>query len=124
MATPLAVPAAPMETIRERDEVRELMSWLKRLLADKQATDAEGWVYGDNKWEYMGPKGGLGKVSSKRNRRLGQGSDVSSLVVVGGTDVLCAPRLFSVSHPTCRSHHQNQRARKKRIRPQHRALRD
>lgn len=28
-----------------------------------QATDAEGWVYGDNKWENMGAKGGLGRVS-------------------------------------------------------------
>lgn len=27
------------------------------------ATDNEGWVYGDNKWENMGAKGGLGKVS-------------------------------------------------------------
>nr|ODN88336.1 hypothetical protein L203_02949 [Cryptococcus depauperatus CBS 7841] len=27
------------------------------------ATDADGWVYGDNKWENMGPKGGLGKAS-------------------------------------------------------------
>ncbi len=26
-------------------------------------TDADGWSYGDNKWEGMGPKGGLGKVS-------------------------------------------------------------
>lgn len=28
------------------------------------ATDGDGWVYGDNKWEGMGPKGGLGRVSS------------------------------------------------------------
>jgi hypothetical protein len=26
-------------------------------------TDMDGWSYGDNKWEGMGPKGGLGKVS-------------------------------------------------------------
>jgi hypothetical protein len=26
-------------------------------------TDTDGWSYGDNKWEGMGPKGGLGKVS-------------------------------------------------------------
>jgi hypothetical protein len=38
--------ATPVETIVERDE----------------ATDQDGWVYGDNKWEGMGPKGGLGKA--------------------------------------------------------------
>jgi hypothetical protein len=27
------------------------------------ATDADGWSYGDNKWESMGPKGGMGRVS-------------------------------------------------------------
>lgn len=27
------------------------------------ATDMDGWSYGDNKWEGMGPKGGMGKVS-------------------------------------------------------------
>lgn len=27
------------------------------------ATDVDGWSYGDNKWENMGPKGGMGKVS-------------------------------------------------------------
>lgn len=26
------------------------------------STDPEGWVYGDNKWEARGPKGGMGKV--------------------------------------------------------------
>lgn len=30
------------------------------------ATDMDGWSYGDNKWEGMGPKGGMGKVSSRR----------------------------------------------------------
>lgn len=44
------VTTAPMttETIVEKDDV----------------TDMDGWVYGDNKWENMGPKGGLGKVNS------------------------------------------------------------
>lgn len=27
-------------------------------------TDADGWSYGDNKWEGMGPKGGMGRVSA------------------------------------------------------------
>ena len=36
----------PLETIAPRDE----------------ATDADGWVYGDNKWENMSTRGGLGKV--------------------------------------------------------------
>ncbi|WWC89313.1 uncharacterized protein L201_004234 [Kwoniella dendrophila CBS 6074] len=30
------------------------------------ATDNDGWVYGDNKWEGMGPKGGLGKFTRRR----------------------------------------------------------
>ncbi|WVW83900.1 hypothetical protein I302_105922 [Kwoniella bestiolae CBS 10118] len=30
------------------------------------ATDGEGWVYGDNKWENMGAKGGLGKFTRRR----------------------------------------------------------
>ncbi|WVQ67685.1 uncharacterized protein L199_005889 [Kwoniella botswanensis] len=30
------------------------------------ATDNDGWVYGDNKWENMGPKGGLGKFTRRR----------------------------------------------------------
>lgn len=42
--TPVPV---PQEVIAERDD----------------ATDVDGWVYGDNKWENMGPRGGLGKVS-------------------------------------------------------------
>lgn len=29
-------------------------------------TDVDGWSYGDNKWEGMGPKGGMGKVSVER----------------------------------------------------------
>lgn len=28
-------------------------------------TDAEGWVYGDNKWEGSSGKGGIGKVSTR-----------------------------------------------------------
>ncbi|WRT66355.1 uncharacterized protein IL334_003310 [Kwoniella shivajii] len=40
----------PAETIVDRDE----------------ATDGDGWVYGDNKWEGMGPKGGLGKFTRRR----------------------------------------------------------
>ncbi|KAJ9118297.1 hypothetical protein QFC22_004208 [Naganishia vaughanmartiniae] len=33
-------------------------------VADLEAgTDLDGWSYGDNKWEGMGPKGGMGKVS-------------------------------------------------------------
>lgn len=43
-----AVGAVPSgETICEKDD----------------ATDVDGWVYGDNKWENVGPKGGLGRVS-------------------------------------------------------------
>jgi len=30
---------------------------------DAEETDADGWVYGDNKWESHSGKGGLGKVS-------------------------------------------------------------
>ncbi|WVQ99393.1 hypothetical protein IAU59_006526 [Kwoniella sp. CBS 9459] len=30
------------------------------------ATDLDGWVYGDNKWEGMGAKGGLGKFTRRR----------------------------------------------------------
>ena len=34
------------------------------LLADLDVgTDGDGWSYGDNKWENMGPRGGLGRVS-------------------------------------------------------------
>lgn len=40
----------PTEVIREKDD----------------ATDAEGWVYGDNKWENMGAKGGLGRFTRRR----------------------------------------------------------
>ncbi|GHJ89663.1 hypothetical protein NliqN6_6065 [Naganishia liquefaciens] len=29
-------------------------------------TDMDGWSYGDNKWEGMGPKGGLGKYTRRR----------------------------------------------------------
>ncbi|KAL1405325.1 hypothetical protein Q8F55_008954 [Vanrija albida] len=31
-----------------------------------EVTDADGWVYGDNKWENMGAKGGLGKFTRRR----------------------------------------------------------
>ncbi|WOO85932.1 Peroxisomal membrane protein PEX30 [Vanrija pseudolonga] len=31
-----------------------------------EVTDADGWVYGDNKWENMGPRGGLGKFTRRR----------------------------------------------------------
>jgi hypothetical protein len=33
------------------------------------ATDMDGWSYGDNKWEGMGPKGGMGKVSRVYSER-------------------------------------------------------
>ncbi|OCF36853.1 hypothetical protein I316_01450 [Kwoniella heveanensis BCC8398] len=39
-----------METIVEKDD----------------ATDVDGWVYGDNKWEGMSAKGGLGKFTRRR----------------------------------------------------------
>jgi hypothetical protein len=56
-----AVASQPTETIRERDDVS---SWIRDVGgADQKATDNEGWVYGDNKWENMGAKGGLGRVS-------------------------------------------------------------
>jgi len=29
---------------------------------DRVTTDADGWVYGDNKWEGLNSKGGMGKV--------------------------------------------------------------
>lgn len=48
------VPTVPAEIICERDE----------------ATDADGWVYGDNKWEGVGPKGGLGRVSLTSGNKL------------------------------------------------------
>lgn len=31
---------------------------------EEPLTDADGWVYGDNKWEYASGKGGMGKVGS------------------------------------------------------------
>ncbi|WWC61858.1 uncharacterized protein I303_104443 [Kwoniella dejecticola CBS 10117] len=37
------------------------------VIVDKDdATDTDGWVYGDNKWEGMGAKGGLGKFTRRR----------------------------------------------------------
>ncbi|KAK8864376.1 hypothetical protein IAR55_001624 [Kwoniella newhampshirensis] len=41
---------APADIVVEKDDV----------------TDGDGWVYGDNKWENMGPKGGLGKFTRRR----------------------------------------------------------
>ncbi|KAJ9099916.1 hypothetical protein QFC21_003921 [Naganishia friedmannii] len=36
-------------------------------VADLEAgTDNDGWSYGDNKWEGMGPKGGMGKYTRRR----------------------------------------------------------
>ena len=29
---------------------------------DEYITDPDGWTYGDNKWQGLGPHGGLGKV--------------------------------------------------------------
>jgi hypothetical protein len=29
---------------------------------DNITTDTDGWVYGDNKWEGLNSKGGMGKV--------------------------------------------------------------
>ena len=40
------------------------------LLTDLEiATDVDGWCYGDNKWENMGPRGGMGRVSDKTGIR-------------------------------------------------------
>jgi hypothetical protein len=36
-----------------------------------EPTDGDGWVYGDNRWENMGSKGGLGKVSQEPGKREG-----------------------------------------------------
>ena len=64
-AQSLAAPP-PLETIAEKDDVRASWSGSRkgRVLMREQATDGDGWVYGDNKWEGMGPKGGLGRVRS------------------------------------------------------------
>ena len=41
------------------------------LLADLDVgTDGDGWSYGDNKWENMGPRGGLGRVSWAASARI------------------------------------------------------
>lgn len=37
---------------------------LTRLADLDVGTDVDGWSYGDNKWEGMGPKGGMGRVST------------------------------------------------------------
>ncbi|KAF8919988.1 integral peroxisomal membrane peroxin-domain-containing protein [Mucidula mucida] len=34
--------------------------------SEEELTDADGWVYGDNKWEAKGPKGGIGKYTRFR----------------------------------------------------------
>lgn len=44
------LPPVPLETILEKDD----------------ATDTDGWVYGDNAWAHPGPKGGLGKFTRRR----------------------------------------------------------
>lgn len=31
-------------------------------IEEESNTDADGWVYGDNKWEGQGSRGGMGKV--------------------------------------------------------------
>lgn len=62
----VAAVVASVETSVEKDDVsrsRALESTC--ILADNscvKVTDADGWVYGDNKWESMGARGGLGKV--------------------------------------------------------------
>lgn len=39
------------------------MSTTKAAEVDEEVfTDADGWVYGDNKWEHGSSKGGMGKV--------------------------------------------------------------
>lgn len=43
--------------------VAGMMGGGEMIVEKDDATDVDGWVYGDNKWEGMGPKGGLGKVS-------------------------------------------------------------
>lgn len=54
--------AMPVETIVDRDDVSVFLGQICKLT--EQATDADGWVYGDNKWENTGARGGLGKVTS------------------------------------------------------------
>lgn len=53
------------------------------------ATDADGWVYGDNKWENMTARGGLGKVSYPT---FGAQLTFSSLAGDAGNAVQCALR--------------------------------
>jgi hypothetical protein len=46
--------------------------------SDEPLTDADGWVYGDNKWEGNNGKGGMGKVWTTRIFLSSRGPDVIS----------------------------------------------
>jgi hypothetical protein len=70
-------------------------------LSDEEPmTDTDGWVYGDNKWEGQGSKGGIGKYT--RYRRWTRVAVVQETVqIVGdGETGIQHHRTFSMWEPT------------------------
>ncbi|WVF71446.1 hypothetical protein IAT40_006250 [Kwoniella sp. CBS 6097] len=56
-----------LEEIAQQAQVGMNVPVHTETIVDKDdATDVDGWVYGDNKWEGMGAKGGLGKFTRRR----------------------------------------------------------
>lgn len=53
-------------------------------IEEESSTDADGWVYGDNKWEGQGSRGGMGKYT--RYRRWTRVAFLSEIVDVVDTD--------------------------------------
>lgn len=77
------------------------------LLTDLEvATDADGWCYGDNKWESMGPKGGMGRVSvegSIERAVHANNAEISLRSIRGGEDGRggrCVQRRFCICQAT------------------------
>ena len=82
------------------NEVQE--EW-ENIVDHDHVTDSDGWVYGDNKWEHPGNKGGIGKV-----RNLLQRSHTDTIVcsstraIAAGRGLQCSLSSSTTSlHQTC-----------------------
>ncbi|EGO25191.1 hypothetical protein SERLADRAFT_448190 [Serpula lacrymans var. lacrymans S7.9] len=80
-------PERERNTERHADE-----SFLETVEEEEPSTDADGWVYGDNKWESLSNKGGMGKYT--RYRRWTRVAVLSEVIEPVG------PGEFGVAHGT------------------------
>jgi len=80
---------------------RHSISEAHDLYDEEPLTDADGWVYGDNKWEGQGPRGGIGKYTRYRRwTRVAVVQEIVQTVGDGEVGIQQHNRTYSMWQPT------------------------